>query len=117
MFVRLFVLSMLLSIFAWAQSEDNMPDMSQVREMVKIKWEPAGKNVKVFLVGKEALNVDYSSEMYIEAKYGLGDFKKSLTVVRNKDYFLISNPQSYKDIKLKVKWKDQEVFDYDLHLK
>lgn len=113
---QLLVLPFVLIAIIWAQNESNMPDMNQVREMVTIKWEPSGKNVKVFLTGYEAAKLEFN-DLFIEASYGLGNFKKSLTVVRKDNSFEISNPELKKDIKLKVKVKDQDAFDYDLNLK
>ncbi|MCB0392299.1 MAG: hypothetical protein KDD58_13485 [Bdellovibrionales bacterium] len=116
MFLKLLLIPFIAISILWAQSEENMPDMSQVKEMVTIKWEPAGKNIRVFLTGYEAAKIKFH-DMYIEASYGIGDFKKNLTVNRKSDSFLIANPKSYKDIKLKVKVKDEEAFDYDIKLK
>ena len=113
---QILVIPFVLIAIIWAQSEDNMPDMTQVREMVTIKWEPAGKDIRVYLTGIEAAKLKFH-DMFIEASYGLGVFKKNLTVARDKSSFVIANPESYKDIKLKVKVKEQEAFDYDLKLK
>jgi hypothetical protein len=113
---QLLVIPFVLISFLWAQNEDNMPDMEQVREMVTLRWEPAGKNVKVFLTGYEAAKIEFN-DMYIEASYGLGDFKKSLTVIKKDKAFLIPKPETAQNLNLKVKVGDEKAFDYNLELK
>ena len=113
---QMLMLPLVIISILWAQSEDNMPDMHQVRDMLTIKWEPMGKKVKVLVTGYEAAKLEFH-DLYVEASYGLGDFKKTLVVERAADAFLIANPEAAKNIKLKFKVKEQEAFDYDLKLK
>ncbi len=95
---------------------DNWPDMQQVKKMVSIKWEPAGKNIRIFLTGYEAAKLDFS-DFSLEVTSEASNPNLGFAVQKEKNSFLVNDAINSNKLKVKVKIKEKDALNYDLNLR
>lgn len=96
-------------------SEENWPSIEQVKKAVTLKWEVSDSKIRLYLTGYETLNLNWE-DFKVEWVPEPGRGENSFQVSRQSKYFLIDNPKNLPKLKLKIKVKDKESFDYHLKM-
>lgn len=78
-------------VLAFAQSEDRgKPPLVQEGHLFQIRLEPGNKNLKVFLVGKQGVELDWKNAQ-LRATLEMGSKKRQLKLVKKDDHFRIED--------------------------
>jgi len=116
--MRRVILMMLFVIYsgaAFGLSDEALPSMEYAGKMLTLRWEPAGKNFKLYVTGYEAAAVKFK-DLQIEASVGFGKNKKHLVVHRKPNYFYIKNSGHNRKVKLKLKIKGETAGEAGVNL-
>jgi len=111
-FIAFFISALMVSQ-AYNQDSvvDNWPDMTEVRKMLQLRWEPDGKNIKIYVVGYEAAKIDFE-DIHLEVE----NVPSSNQLKKESTYFLMPKPEDSQELKVKVKIKKNPSFEYNLPL-
>lgn len=90
---------------------DNWPSLNQVQQMIKLRWEPDGKNIKIFVVGYEAAKIQFS-DIHLEIE-GTGTDQ---TLRKESAFFIMAKPSDAQELKVKIKVKENPSFEYNMPL-
>lgn len=110
--------TMLFWTFALAQPTEINPRDPQLKEgqMFTVKLVPAGKQVKIYLVGKEMVDLRLT-DVGMNAWVRVGGQMKPISANRGAEYFTIDTaaPDQASALKLKLKYKESsEEFNFNL---